>query len=281
MKITNSIHELSIPYQIRISDALTINRNINIYLIIGQKGIVLIDSGVKGCEEAIFKYLESIGHSKDEIKYVLLTHAHPVHIGALAEIKNATNCEIGIHQNEKEWLENIDLQYNDRPFPDFYKMVDSSTTPDFTFSDNEILDLDEKIRIKVIHTQGHSKGSVCFLYQQENALFTGDAIPLMNEFPLYDSWKDSIASLEKIENLPYAKILLPSKGKVKKNDQVQDAISEGFDSIYRIVSIIEKVKTSNRTWNAEEITQLVLAELKLSPDLINPLFIKIIENQLN
>ena len=86
MKITDTVHQLNIPFVINLSSDKKIERYVNIFIIMGRY-VYLIDSGVKGTEQLIFKYLKKNGRNPDEIKSVFLTHVHPDHIGALKAIK--------------------------------------------------------------------------------------------------------------------------------------------------------------------------------------------------
>lgn len=280
MKITERIHLLEIPFQIQISETEKINRKANVYILFGKK-ITIIDTGVKGSETKIFDYIENSGRDIKDIKYVLLTHTHADHMGSVNAIKDITNCKVGVHRAESEWLQNIDLQFNERPIPNFYELIEGPCNYDFLLNDNDILDLDEQIRIKVIHTPGHSAGSVSFLLQQDNALFTGDAIPVAKQLPIYDNWKDSLSSLEKIENLPYAHILLPAWDEPQRNDDVQITISEGFEVIYRIHAIyLNLIKTLSKSFPTEIIAKKALSQLNLPAQYFNPLFIRTIRSHM-
>lgn len=86
-----------------------------------------------------------------KIKKILLTHAHFDHITDLPKIEQKTKAEIYIHEVE--------------PFD-----LNLKTTK---LKDNQIIELG-KLKIKVIHTPGHTPGSVCFLV--DNKLITGDTL---------------------------------------------------------------------------------------------------------
>ena len=76
---TPKIHQIRIDFQV----TEQIRRYVFVYIIEGQY-CYLVDTGVFGCENHICDYLKSIGRDVSHIKGILLTHAHPDHIGAAA-----------------------------------------------------------------------------------------------------------------------------------------------------------------------------------------------------
>ena len=116
MKLTEHIHALKIPFQIPLGPGKTLDRFVYVYLVQGAE-ICLIDSGVKGSEEIIFNYLKDIGRKPEEISLLLLTHAHPDHIGSARTIKQATGCTVAAHPDAQAWIEDTELQFRERPVP--------------------------------------------------------------------------------------------------------------------------------------------------------------------
>lgn len=111
------------------------------------KEAVIIDPGER--DERLENYIYE--HNL-QVKAVLNTHGHSDHIGAndyYAELFEAPIC---YHKN--------DAEYYDK-YPEFY--LDENINTDFT-----------SFSIKVIHTPGHTPGSVCFLVN--NFLFSGDTL---------------------------------------------------------------------------------------------------------
>ena len=84
------VHQIKVDFNV----TPEIKRYVYIYIITGQKGCYLIDSGVDGAEQKVENYLNSIGHKMTDIKAVFLTHAHPDHIGAARKIKEISGCKI-------------------------------------------------------------------------------------------------------------------------------------------------------------------------------------------
>jgi len=90
----------------------------------------------------------------EELEYIILTHYHFDHADAALEIKEVTKAKVLIHELDAKFL-------------DF--------KPNRTLRDNEILDLDN-CELKVIHTPGHTPGSICLFESKTKSLFSGDTV---------------------------------------------------------------------------------------------------------
>ena len=177
MQVTEHIHALRIPFKIPIGPEKIIDRDVYSYIVFGDN-ITLIDSGVSGAQTIIFDYIKKNGRDPQEISQVILSHSHPDHIGSVKTIQEATRCRIIAHRAEKDWIEDTEKQFKERPVPGFHTLVAGPITLDRLLGDGEIVDCGGKIRAEVIHTPGHSRGSITLLFPSEKALITGDALPL-------------------------------------------------------------------------------------------------------
>ena len=109
----------------------------------------VVDPGYHG--DKFVKIIQDLGL---KIKGILLTHHHYDHVGGVDKIKEATDCSVLIHRADS----------------DMYKRP-----VDVLLEDGDKLMLGAE-EIKVIHTPGHTKGSVCFYSEQSKLAFTGDTI---------------------------------------------------------------------------------------------------------
>jgi len=162
----------------------------NSYLILAKKP-ALIDPGTY--PDVVFKNLKK--HIKPkELKYIILTHYHYDHATATQAIKKETNAEVLIHEEDVKYL-------------DF--------KPDRILKDGEILDLGN-VKLKVIHTPGHSPGSICLYEPESKSLFSGDTIFSCGvgrtDLPGGDT-KKIIDSIERLTKLDF-KILYPGHGEI-------------------------------------------------------------------
>ncbi|MBN2329872.1 MAG: MBL fold metallo-hydrolase [Candidatus Omnitrophica bacterium] len=137
----------------------------NCYLVYGEKSrhAVIIDPGEES--ETI---LAAIRERRIEPVWILLTHGHGDHIGAVGDLKNAFQIPVAIHREEADML--IDAHAN---LSGLFGEPVLSPPADRLLKDGDGIEFDNHV-ITVSHTPGHSPGGVCFGLNHH--LFTGDAL---------------------------------------------------------------------------------------------------------
>lgn len=131
----------------------------NTYLLIRGDEAAVID--VANAYSDVKDTLNELGTS---LKYILVTHGHTSHVSSIRATKKNLGGVICLHQSDTELL----------------KEADSHLEPDILVKDNDSLKLGNTV-IKVLHTPGHTTGSLCFHLREVKALFTGDTL-LKGEF---------------------------------------------------------------------------------------------------
>lgn len=107
-----------------------------------------------------------------ELKYILLTHGHFDHIFGCESLKTLyPDCKICIHKDDE-----ICLKDKTRNLVGDFEGDLPELKADILLDDSDIIDLSDDITFKVIHTPGHSKGSVCYYSPTYNVLFSGDTL---------------------------------------------------------------------------------------------------------
>lgn len=270
MHITGNIHALKHVFHVRVSPEVKLKRFVYSYIVFDDE-ICLIDSGVKGCEDSIFKYVRDQGYLEEDIRYLILSHGHPDHIGSASRIKEKTNCTIVSHRGDQEWIEDLDKQFTDRPVPGFFSLVADPVEVEKLISDGETIQFGKNDSVNFIHTPGHSPGSISLYFPNEKALFSGDAIPLKDDIPNYDSYSLTLSSLEKLEKLTGIEWLLSSW-----SDPISDKVSINrlFDEGKAYLQLLDaavKKYYFNTTDATMETCQRVIDELKLPSVYVNPL----------
>ena len=138
----------------------------NSYILVDEetKNAVLFDSC--GCNDKIIKYLND---NNLVLKGILLSHGHFDHIDGLKELRSITGARVYIFSDEERFLNNPELNLSeDKSFAD-----EALEKADYLFKDGEILSVGG-MNIEVIHTPGHTSGSVCFKYK--DCIFSGDTL---------------------------------------------------------------------------------------------------------
>ena len=196
MQVTPAIHALRHPFQVPVAPGIALDRFVYSYLIAGET-ITLIDTGVAGCETRIFEYIQSIGRDPSEISLIILTHSHPDHIGAARAIREATGCSVAAHPAERAWIEDVERQNRERPVPGFAGLVGGPVPLDFELDGGVTIDIDGtgEYEIEVMHTPGHSAGSISLFLPGNGALFSGDVVPVAGDLPVYDDVVGSVRSI--------------------------------------------------------------------------------------
>jgi glyoxylase-like metal-dependent hydrolase (beta-lactamase superfamily II) len=145
----------------------------NCYILISGKEAVVIDPGA-GVDE-ILREIEG-----KELKYIILTHYHWDHTLGARKLREEKGGKILIHKKEKEFL-----KFN----------------PDIFLKGEEKIKIGDET-LKIIHTPGHTKGSISIL--GKNFIFTGDVL-FQDGIGRTDlpggSEKDMVKSLKKLEKI--------------------------------------------------------------------------------
>lgn len=103
------------------------------------------------------------------VKAIMLTHGHFDHIMGVKALQQLSGCKVYAAEEEKDLLENASLNCSNqigRPY---------TLSADNYSADLQILDICG-FRIQVIHTPGHTKGSTCYYFINENILISGDTL---------------------------------------------------------------------------------------------------------
>lgn len=103
-----------------------------------------------------------------EVTHILLTHGHFDHIGAAARLKKQTGARVCIHRRDASMLGS-----DDDSLAAMAGLTLEPVRPDCLLKGGEII-VAADIEVRVLHTPGHSGGSVCYL--AGDAMFSGDTL---------------------------------------------------------------------------------------------------------
>lgn len=212
MKIANRIYAID----------LLINKA---YLIVSDK-LTLIDTGFPGSAHRIIRFIRSIGRNEKDLKLIILTHYHIDHKGGARKLKSLTGAKIAAHVLDAPYIEGKIGVFRKvkNPFGQFFL-----STSEILFwyervkVDILLKDGDEIDHLKVIHTPGHTMGSISLYDSKEKVIFSGDTMPAelgrmgWGRNPYSVNSKMEEESLKKLMSLDFEKFL-PTDGKMVLKD---------------------------------------------------------------
>jgi hydroxyacylglutathione hydrolase len=183
----------------RIKNVSGISYDSNAYLIDARRK-TLVDAGMNSV-----RVLRNI---PDGLDLIILTHCHYDHIGAVPDIVKSTGASVAMHEKDVALLRSgnasVAALFN-APRPNF--------AVDLVLKDNETIDLGDSL-LRVIHTPGHTPGSICLYNEETKELFTGDTVFEGGSFGRTDiggNPEELIKSLEMLTKLDVS-ILYPGHG---------------------------------------------------------------------
>ncbi|OGN91667.1 MAG: hypothetical protein A2Z75_04885 [Chloroflexi bacterium RBG_13_50_10] len=238
MEIVQGIHQIKVP----LPEGAALD-HMNIYLVEGTKGNLLIDTGLDTPEAfgALRDALKFGGFGFKDITVIVATHIHPDHYGMVDKLKQMSGAKVALGDIEAKF---IDSRYvktdallkqvkqlfesNGVPEGELTELAEASMAirqfagvvkPDILLKDGEKITVATS-DFKVIVTPGHSPGHICLYEPKRKLLFSGDHIlpdifphvglhPQSGENPLGDFFK-SLEALAKLE----VNFIFPGHGSV-------------------------------------------------------------------
>ncbi|HXQ92391.1 MAG TPA: MBL fold metallo-hydrolase [Nitrososphaerales archaeon] len=154
--------------------------NANSYLIQESDGsLILIDAGMSTGGKKILEYVKTnLSKQPSDLKTIVLTHAHIDHIRGVSAIKKATGAKVAIHVQDADFLSRKKKLPAPKGVTGFIFRVFSvfiqsaAVEPDIRLSENDKIGSS----LKIVHTPGHTPGSISLYDQGKRLVFVGDAI---------------------------------------------------------------------------------------------------------
>ena len=237
MEIVQGVHQIKLPLPGGLLD------HVNVYLIEGNKGNLLIDAGWNTPEalSTLKEGLRNKGFEFKDISQIVVTHLHPDHYGLAGKIRELSGAKVALSEIEARMLDsryvNVSilleevsrfLRSNGTPKSESPQLSEASlparefvipTKPDIKLKAGQKVSVDP-FEFKVLLTPGHSLGHICLYEPKRKFLFSGDHVlpeitpnvalhPQSGENPLGD-FINSLKALTKLE----VNFVFPAHGSV-------------------------------------------------------------------
>lgn len=151
-------------------------------ILIAEEGLTLVDTGFRGSHSRIISFIQSLGRSVEDISLIIITHNHLDHAGSLAELKKITKAKVAAHKAD------IYDSENQLPYPKIARRL--LHIPPFSILRPLVYakldDIDIQLEggevlsplggLQVIHTPGHTPGSISLFSPKKKLLIVGDAL---------------------------------------------------------------------------------------------------------
>jgi glyoxylase-like metal-dependent hydrolase (beta-lactamase superfamily II) len=184
--LSDRVYRVQAPYQ---------GNAVHLYLVRGSK-LALIDSGASDSPlAAVEPALREWGLGWSDLDYLFNTHGHADHAGGNGDLKDAApHTQIGIHPADAALLGGPDAHLRSESDASalmrlmgrddmvagreatLRRIVGHSVGVDRELNDGDTIDLGSDVRLRVVHTPGHTGGSVCFFWEAGGTVFSGDAV---------------------------------------------------------------------------------------------------------
>ena len=153
----------------------------NVYLLVDDD-LTLVDTGFSGRADLILEQIEELGYSPSDVKRIIITHHHADHTGGLAALKRATQAEVIAHPADAPYIDGtlpqpgpVRPQWLSKLLAHFsWLLATEPVVVDTLVNDGDELPI--LGGIKILHTPGHTPGSICLYLQSKDLLIAGDLL---------------------------------------------------------------------------------------------------------
>jgi len=152
-----------------------------VFALLDDDGVTLVDTGAPGSGRWVLRQLRQLGRRPEDVRRIVLTHYHIDHRGAADELRRATGARVYIHASEAPFLRRQTRYPNPVQTPllralasPFVALSHGRPVPAVELNDGDTLPT--LGGVQVLHTPGHTRGSVALLVPSLGLLLSGDTM---------------------------------------------------------------------------------------------------------
>lgn len=258
MEITPRIHSIPAPIG---SGFYTGPQAPDVYLVVDGGEGALIDSGF-GDEQSVKARLEYLRERPEvKLRYIVLTHHHFDHSSGAHQLRQASGGQIVMHPQEERFLrdwqgdapQDIDIPADQQAIAERvqrFRQQAAEAAPDVFIEDGVTLRVGG-LTLEVVHTPGHTMGSICIYLREERALFTGDTALGLGTVaispPPHGDMRLYLESLERLKGYDTA-LMLPGHGQPVQDvsRKLQELIDHRREREEQVLRLVADGKSSAR-----------------------------------
>jgi glyoxylase-like metal-dependent hydrolase (beta-lactamase superfamily II) len=142
--------------------------------LVAEAQLTLVDAGLPGSRPAIERAIAGIGRRPDELVRIVCTHGHPDHLGGAADFRGS-GVDVYLHPADASAVRIGLLDALRRPSRGrLFAALTPAPADARPLRDGDVLPV--LGGLVVVHTPGHTPGSVCLYAPRHRLLFTGDVL---------------------------------------------------------------------------------------------------------
>ena len=261
---------------------------VNLYLLRGAQ-TAIVDTGVLGTPtNDLTPALAGLGLSLSDVQWVINTHGHMDHLGGNAELKDA-GAAIALHredleransnrahiENSAQRLATLGLEHLlPAREASLLRLLGREVGVDRLLDDGDTVDLGSDLRLQVVHTPGHTRGSVCFWWEVAGVLITGDSVQIRGSrvggMPVLEDAVGYPGSLKRVEEINPKALFMAHAfkgaagdlGPVARDTRVTEVLRESVEVHQALTEAVRAARAATPNANGGDIARAAAAALQ-------------------
>jgi cyclase len=230
------------------------NYGCNIAVMVGQEGLLIIDTGYEGTSSKVDSVISSI--SNLQVKYILNTHQHFDHVGGNKKLFEKGAVIVANENTRKIMLSGWKVpEIQGAKFPTILPYT-TEYLPKICFKDSLKIFFNNDIVQAIHYPNAHSDCDVIYYFLKANVMHTGDLF-FSNGFPIIDIYYGGTIDglIKAIDNIlkicDDQTIIIPGHGAISNRQGLKDYREMLIESKVRIVNLVKEGKTEQEVVEAD------------------------------